>query len=207
MLSTKQILVASMAIVIASASSALAGTKVQANLVPVTTSTTDTLSAKSAVQIKDTPALKAQLKGVLAGGVPVNSAAPYDPADPTTVDPSDYVVIIHLNVVAVPIAADLIVPVSLKKGAGKTAPDVSGLADLLLPGLCRSLGSIGADVWGPIGTSASDPAYLACKEALNTSLGSVGGIVVPPAVWLPDMYGPNPCALGTNIGVMGVNVP
>jgi hypothetical protein len=208
MLNRRHILGATMAILMASASSALAGTKVKANLVPVTTSTTETLSPKSSMLIKDTPALKVQLKDVLAGGVLVNSAAPYDPAVPSSVDPSDYVVIVHLNVVAVPIAADLIVPVSLKKGAGKTAPDVSGLGGLLLPGLCRSLGAIGADVWGPIGDSASDPDYLACKDALTTSLGTVGGITVPPAVWLPgDAFGPNPCALGDNIGTMGLALP
>jgi hypothetical protein len=206
MLNTKQILAASLAILMASASSALAGTKFQGNIVPATTSTSDTLSTKGKLQVKDTGALQASLKGVLAGGALVNSATEYDPADPNSVDPSHYVVIVSLYVAGIPVVAQYNVPVSLKKGNGATKPDISGLMAILPVGVSRSIGAMGGSVWGPLGTSASDPAYLACRSNLNTSIPFPPGPDIPPGVWLPDL-GDNPCQLGSMIGLWGINIP
>jgi hypothetical protein len=208
MISTKHILATSMAILMASASSALAGTKIQGNIVPATTSTTDTLSTKGKLQIKDTGSVQVSLKGVLQGGALVAETAPYDPADPNSVDPSHYVTIVKISVAALPLDVEVVTPVALKKGNGTTKLDLAGmvaLLDALGTSVLRSFEGRGGEVWGPL--SAADPNDFAdCKYALTHSTP----FAPPPMPPIPAgvTLGDDPvCRLGTKIGVVGINIP
>jgi hypothetical protein len=229
MLNTKQILLASMAILMASASSALAGTKAQANLVPATDPTVPnpTMSTKGKVALKDTGALQVSIKGVTDGtGAFVTSATAYDPADPNTLAADDYTVMVKMNVVGAAAAltvpavdVEYVVPLSLKKGNGAAKLDLAGLVGMLtaLGTVNRSFEVRGGEVWGPLGANLAD-----CKEVMKTG---GGGLPVPAvttaylaaadpnsgSVYELDADGfpvPYPaCRGGVKLGVAGINAP
>lgn len=204
MISRKHILVASIAVVMASASAALAGTKSQANLVPDDVGN-PTLDAKGKLAVKDTGLVQASLKGVTDGtGNYVTTSQSYKNSggDPNSVDGTQYMVILKLSVADVELApfcddpndlaprAEVPIPVDLKGGNGGSKLDLSGLAVLLPPGVMKSLEVVGGEVWGPLGTDTLSD----CISTLKTGFHVVG-------------MGPNPCKGGDKIGVAGIVLP
>jgi hypothetical protein len=204
MLNSKQILAASLAILMASASSALAGTKAQANIVPANDPTTPnpTMSTKGKLQIKDSGALSVSVKGLTDGtGAVVTTSqswADSDFTDPNSVDGTQYMAMVKLNLVTVPAPVEYVVPIDVKKGNGSTKVNLASLMVLLdgLGNVCRSFEAQGGEVWGPLGATQLG----ACRAILQAGEGGLG----VPGV---QSQGNPDCRGGTMVGVVGINVP
>jgi hypothetical protein len=225
MFNTKQILAASLAILMASASSALAGTKAQANLVPATDPLVPnpTIATKGKVQLKDTGALSVSVKGLTDGSAaPVTSVTEYDPVDPNSLAADHYIAVLKLSVVGaapamgVPaVQVEYVVPLSIKKGNGSAKLDLAGLMSFLsaLGNVNRSFEVQGGEFWGPIGSGLAT-----CKSLVMSGAGGMPVAGVSPAFVIDDdghyaLDGqgfPIPwpdCRVGTRLGVLGINVP
>jgi hypothetical protein len=188
-----------MAVVAASASSALAGTKYATNLVSnalVDPPPNPTLSSKSQIKLGDTGAVSVSLAGVTdAGGALVTTTQAYNAsvkAPPLTLDGSEYIVIIKLHIPAVGLVPviEVPVPVDLTGGKGKTKLNLAGVLGLLGSGLGRGLEITGAEVWGPLG-----PPAPTCLVIVGNS---------PHA----SLLGGDPsCRGGLQIGIAGLSLP
>jgi hypothetical protein len=179
-----------MAILAVSASTALAGTKYQANLVPSSASSPPTNPTMEAgkLSLKDTADIKAKAKGITdAGGNEVTGSTSF--ADTATLDGSEYVVILKAQFTALAIDIEAPIAMSVKNGGGKGAVSLAGLLGLLPPGVGRSIEVTGAEVWGPLG-----PANVAACQA-EVAVGYVIGALS------------STCRGGTRIGVGGINIP
>lgn len=206
MLTLKRIVLIATVVVAVSASSALAGTKYGTNLVSIYAPQPappalqiKALSSKSQLKLSDKGVAAVSLAGVTnAGGLLVTTSQTYNKsiaADPTTptLDGSEYVVIIKLNVVAVNGLLPVIevpVPIDLTAGKGKTKLNLGGLLNLLPGGLSRSIEVTGAEVWGPLGLP-------------TTNCLAVVGASTPASLMANDPA----CRGGTQIGLSGISIP
>ena len=211
MMTTRSVGILSMVAVMASGSPALAGTKIQMNIVPANSTegvTVDTCDSKGKVALSDKGTLTVQLSGVVdPTGAPVTSG-PLPSLQQAAAD--SYIGIARLSVSLLDggldnaLTAYVVVPVALKGGKGKSVLDLSSLFKVLelLPGAARTFGFKGLEVWGPIGAAN----LAACNTVLD---GSIQGS--PPESTLSNTSvsfdDTNLCRKGTNIGVGGVHIP
>ena len=204
MITLKRIALIALAVVAAATSPALAGTKYAANLVSndlFNPPSNPTLSPKSSIKLSDTGSIAIALAGVTDGtGALVTTSTAYaasvkvKPPAPV-LDGSEYIVIIKLFIPAVAGNTPLIevpVPVDLIDGKGKTKLSVAGLLGLLVPQNGRGIEIRGAEVWGPLGTAAGEPA--ACM--------GVVGAAIPAGLPLGAV-----CRGGTQFGISGLSIP
>lgn len=213
MMTTRSVGIFSMVAVMACGSSALAGTKIQMNIVPANNTegvTVDTCDSKGKVALSDKGKLTVQLSGVVdPAGTPVTSAA-LPSLQQATAD--SYIGIARLSVSLLgggldnALTAYVLVPVALKGGKGKSTLDLAGLFVLLdlLPGGARTFGFKGLEVWGPIGAAN----LAACNTVLD---GSILNLPPPPEPQITNTSlsfdESNLCRMGTNIGIGGVHIP
>jgi hypothetical protein len=195
MMTLKRIALISMTVIAATATTAPAGTKYAANLVPsavVDPPPNPTLSTKSSVKLSDKGAIQVALAGVTDGaGTLVTTSTSYN--DTGTLDGTEYFVVIKLSVTAVAglfPEIDLPVAVDLKAGKGKAKLSASSLFALIPPGQARTVEIIGSEVWGPLGAGG----VAACQAILDGPI---------PVTFPPDMS----CRGGTQIGISGLYIP
>ena len=204
MMTLKRSALIAMAMMAASTSPVLAGTKYATNLVPNAVANppvNPTLSPKSSIKLSEKGGIAIALDGVTdAGGTLVTTSTAYadsikfSPPAPA-LDGSEYIVIIKLFIPAVAENAPVIevpIPVDLKDGKGKTKMSVAGLLSALGSGFGRGIEIRGAEVWGPLGTAAGEPG--ACLIVVGASI----------PVGLP--LGAT-CRGGTQFGMSGVSIP
>ena len=197
MSNVKRIALVAAAVVAAAATSAHAGTKYAANLVPAALSDpppNPTLSTKSSLKLDSKGSIAIALAGVTdAAGALVTTSTAY--ADTGTLDGSEYITIIKLSVTAIKGFIPLVevpIPVELKAGKGKVKLSVASLLSLVPGGAARTVEITGAEVWGPLGagTPASD-----CQAVVASAL-PVGTPLLPGV-----------CRGGDQIGISGLYIP
>ncbi len=203
-----------------SASAALAGTKVQMNLVPsssVNPPANPTMSrSKGKILILDKGKLSVMLSDVTdAAGNLVTTTQFFNlgakMSTPTLqLDGSEYVVVMVIDVPALPVLVSgfpeqvqVVVPVDLKSGKGKTTIDLSPFLSQIPTGsgIGRSIGFVGAQVWGPIGGTpgAVGLGATACMASFP----------LPPAP-IELLVGDTSCTSvngGVQLGFGGINLP
>lgn len=185
---------AMVAMALAIATPALAGTKFQTNLVsndPIDPPSNPTISPKSSIKMSDKGSIQVGLAGVTDGaGTLVTTSGSYN--DTFAVDGTQYVAIIKLRLPAIeglfPIV-ELPIAVDLKGGKGKTKYSAAPLFGFLGAGNGRTVEIQGVEVWGPLGGGAA-----ACQAILSAPI---------PVIFPPDPS----CRSGNEIGMSGLAVP
>jgi len=188
--------------------SAWAGTKYKANLVPVTVldpnnldpNNPGTLQNKSKIQASNKGAFQASLKGVVDGsGVLINTDGSFLGVQAQGVlftvlgslTGDEFVTVISGTFPGQDdVAFEFNLVAELKKGGGKAKIDASTLFSLIPEGTLRSVAITAVEVHGPLGAAN----IAACTS--NLELG---------AFFLPGET-PNPCVGGFWIGAAGVEI-
>ena len=183
--------------VVGLSTSAWAGTKYQANLVPVGVLDPNdpngpgTLANKSKIQAQDSGKFQANLKGVVDGaGALITTDGSFKATGTLTGD--EFIVVVAGTFPGVDnIAFEFNLVGELKKGNGKAAIDASSLFNQIPPSTLRSVVITGVEVHGPLGAENIE----ACTQNLVD-----GGFNLPDAA-------PNPCVGGSLIGAAGIQIP
>ncbi len=183
--------------VVALSTSAWAGTKYKANLVPVGVLDPNdpngpgTLANKSKIQAQDSGKFQANLKGVVDGaGELITTDGSFGKTGTLTGD--EFIVVVGGTFPgAANIAFEFNLVGELKKGNGKAAIDASSLFSLIPPNTLRSVAITGVEVHGPLGAAN----VAACTQNLAD-----GGFFLPGTV-------SNPCVGGSLIGAAGIQIP
>jgi hypothetical protein len=180
------------------AGGAIAGEKVQMNLVDDPLNAAVDILPKSKLKFDDLGKILVLLKGVNAGGTPVPNGDGSLAALPPALDGGEYVIAMHV-VFAGAIPADFLVFVETKNGNGKSKVNA---AAALLPGTVEMLG---IEVFDAL----SVPGAALC-------VAGTGGVFPPAVITGPGTFsvlvGPlDPCTAPTNanarIGFGGILIP
>ena len=183
--------------VVGLSTSAWAGTKYQANLVPVGVLDPNdpngpgTLAIKSKVQAQGSGKFQANLKGVVDGaGALITTDGSFKATGILTGD--EFIVVVAGTFPgAADVAFEFNLVGELKKGNGKAAIDTSFLFGQIPADTLRSIVITGVEVHGPLGAANVDDCTL------NLTAGGFN---------LPDVA-PNPCVGGDRIGAAGIQIP
>jgi len=187
------IALASLAVIGAVVAPALAGTKVQENIVPSSATSppgNPTLSTAGKFQMDDKGKVQVTLKGVTDGaGAPVTSSGSYASKTMPVLDGTQYVAVFRATFTALGLGIEGAVPVELKKGNGTGKFSQAALFSLIPAGLGRSVELNGVEIWGPLGAGN----VAACTAVVTAGYSVVAN---DPS-----------CRGGTKIGVAGISIP